>query len=130
MKINTHFDVNRELCGRPVRIEKDYSVIELNTTQAMIVDSSGLIHGGFLFGSADYAAMLAVNHPNVVLGAADVQFLKPLKLHDVFYAEASVIARKGKKRTVSVSGRVKATEIFKGTFTCLILEEPLLTPEK
>ena len=126
MKINTHFDINKELCGRPVRIEKDYSLIQLNATETMKVDTSGLIHGGFIFGTADYAAMLAVNHPNVVLGASDVQFLKPLKVNDIFYAEAKVVARKNKKRIVSVSGRVQDIEIFRGTFICFILERHVL----
>lgn len=48
----------------------------------MKVDSHGLIHGGFLFGAADYASMLAVNDPNVVLASAEVRFLRPLKSGD------------------------------------------------
>jgi acyl-coenzyme A thioesterase PaaI-like protein len=48
----------------------------------MVVDAHGLVHGGFVFGLADYAAMLAVNDPNVVLGAAEARFLKPVRRGD------------------------------------------------
>ena len=42
---------------------------------------------GFIFGAADYAAMLAVNQPNVVLGAAETHFLKPSRVGDVLLAQ-------------------------------------------
>jgi acyl-coenzyme A thioesterase PaaI-like protein len=106
MRINTHHHISKELCGTPVKIEKDYSLVRLETNEAMKVDNSGLIHGGFIFGTADYAAMLAVNHPNVVLGSAEVQFLKPLRSKDTIYAEDR--------------------EVFKGTFTCFVLEKHVL----
>ena len=79
MKINTHTAINQTLCGNPATIEQDYCMVRLETQDDMRVDEHGLVHGGFIFGVADYAAMLAVNQPNVVLGAAEVQFLKPVK---------------------------------------------------
>ena len=71
MNIQTHRAIDHALCGRPVRVEADFCRVELTTTPDMAVDASGLVHGGFIFGLADHAAMVAVNHPNVVLGAAD-----------------------------------------------------------
>ena len=126
MKINTHFDISQELCGTPVKTEKDYCLVRLDTNETMKVDGSGLIHGGFIFGAADYAAMLAVNHPNVVLGSAEVQFLKPLRAEDTIYAEARVVESQKKKRIVSVSAKLSDKEVFKGTFTCFVLENHVL----
>jgi acyl-coenzyme A thioesterase PaaI-like protein len=126
MKPNTHLDINEALCGTVVKIEADYCLIRLNATENMKVDDFGLIHGGFVFGAADYAAMLAVNHPNVVLGSSEVQFLKPLKVHEILFAEATVVENKGRKKRVSVSVRVEDTEIFKGTFTCFVLDRHVL----
>ncbi|NNG06672.1 MAG: PaaI family thioesterase [Desulfobacteraceae bacterium] len=126
MKITTHLHISEELCGTPVKIEKDYSLVRLETNEAMKVDDSGLIHGGFIFGAADYAAMLAVNHPNVVLGAAEVQFLKPLRTEDTIYAEAKVIESHKKKRIVSVSVTHENRKVFKGTFTCFVLGKHVL----
>ena len=126
MKRNTHLDIDEALCGIPVKIEEDYCLVRFDATEAMKVDSFDLVHGGFIFGAADYAAMLAVNHPNVVLGAAEVQFLKPLKVRETILAEAKVVETKGRKKTVSVSVRLEDTEIFKGTFTCFVLDRHVL----
>ena len=126
MQSNTHNEINEELCGTAVKIEQDYSLVKLETNEAMIADLFGLIHGGFIFGAADYAAMLAVNDPNVVLGAADVQFLKPLKKGETVFAEARVVEVKNKKRIVDVSVKDEKEEIFKGSFTCFVLEKHLL----
>eukprot|EP00959_Pyramimonas_sp_CCMP1952_P285538 5970257-Pyramimonas_sp.AAC.2 len=70
---------------------------------------------------ADYAAMLAVNDPNVVLGAAETRFLKPVKTGDELVAHAAVTEEKGKKRTVAVSILRGGEEVFTGTFTCFAL---------
>jgi acyl-coenzyme A thioesterase PaaI-like protein len=45
----------------------------------MTVYEKGLVHGGFIFSQADHAAMLAVNHPDVVLGREECNFLAPAK---------------------------------------------------
>ena len=92
----------------------------------MAVDTTGLVHGGFVFGLADHAAMIAVNHPNVVLGAADVKFIKPVKSGDVLVAEARVEKKEGKKQTVSVLVTRGDAEIFKGMFICFILDKHVL----
>ncbi len=128
MEQNTHHEINKELCGIPVEIKNDYCLVRLDTNTTMQADSSGLIHGGFIFGAADYAAMVAVNHPHVVLGSADVKFLKPVKVRDTVYAEARVVDKKDNKRIVSVTARVeKENDIFKGTFTCFVLEKHVLS---
>jgi acyl-coenzyme A thioesterase PaaI-like protein len=74
--INTHEKISKRLVGRPIEVVRGtHAVVELNATNEMAVDLVGLTHGGFTFGLADYAAMLAVNHPNVVLGSAQVKSL-------------------------------------------------------
>jgi acyl-coenzyme A thioesterase PaaI-like protein len=111
----THLAIDRALCGRPVRVVENEADVELTTTPAMAADAKGLVHGGFIFGAADYAAMLAVNHPHVVLGKAEVKFTAPSRVGDVVVLQAKVIASEGKKRIVEVTSRV-----FAGTFTCII----------
>lgn len=90
MNIITHQGIDQTLCGVPKQVGDGASRVELKTLVTMTVDDSGLVHGGFIFGLADYAAMIAVNHPNVVLGAADVKFLKPVSVGDVVVASAKV----------------------------------------
>jgi len=127
MKINTHTLIDQALCGTPVHVDPGCSRVELRTTRNMIVDETGLVHGGFIFGLADYAAMIAVNHPNVVLGASEVKFIKPVKAGEKVTAEATVENSTGKKQlvTVTVSNNKNET-VFTGTFTCFVLDKHVL----
>jgi len=127
MKILTHKGINQRLCGRPLKVTDGFSQVELHTTEDMAVDESGLVHGGFIFGLADYAAMIAVNHPNVVLGAADVRFLKPVKTDEVVVAEAEVSLKEGKNRVVSVTVKNGDVKVFEGKFICFVLDKHVLS---
>jgi uncharacterized protein (TIGR00369 family) len=127
MKICTHKKIERRLCGEPVNIKTGCSKVQLLASTEMTVDDFGLIHGGFVFGLADYAAMIAVNDPNVVLGAAEVKFLKPAVKNDSLVAEAQVRQEKGNKRMVSVVVKTEHTTVFTGTFTCFVLEKHILS---
>ena len=125
MDIQTHKCIDLELCGKPVHLEEGLSRVTMNTTDKMRVDDSGLVHGGFVFGLADYAAMIAVNHPNVVLGGADVKFLKPIRVNESITAEAKVIKKQGRKRNVQVSVMKGNEKVFEGEFIYFILDKPV-----
>ncbi|RJP95186.1 MAG: thioesterase [Desulfobacteraceae bacterium] len=126
MIIKTHEQIDPRLCGTPLAIEPDFSRVELKTDPSMTVDHHGLVHGGFIFGLADYAAMIAVNDPNVVLGSADVKFLKPVRIGESVVAEASVTLKKGKKQMVSVIVTRNDEAVFTGEFACFVLEKHVL----
>jgi uncharacterized protein (TIGR00369 family) len=123
MDIQTHQLIDPELCGNPVHLEEGLSRVTMNTTDKMRVDDSGLVHGGFIFGLADYAAMIAVNHPHVVLGGADVTFLKPIRVNESITAEAKVIEKQGRKQNVRVSIIKGNEKVFKGEFVCFVLSK-------
>ncbi len=126
MDVKTHAGIAADLCGVPVSLAPGRSVVSMATTAAMAADETGLVHGGFVFGMADYAAMLAVNHPNVVLGAAESSFLKPVRVGEVLTAEAALQGESGRKRMVRVSVRREDTEVFTGLFTCFVLDRHIL----
>ena len=92
----------------------------------MAADEQGLVHGGFVFGLADYAAMLAVNDPFVVLGAAACRFLRPVRVGDTVRAVADVVETQGKKQEVRVVARRGDEDVFEGTFTCFVLTKHVL----
>jgi acyl-coenzyme A thioesterase PaaI-like protein len=127
MEICTHRRIDQMLCGRPLSVEDGSSLVELATTPQMAADEQDLVHGGFIFGAADYAAMIAVNHPHVVLGASDVKFLKPVRVGETVRVSARVQEIKGKKYWVSVSATRADDEIFQGMFTCFVLEKHVLS---
>src|SRR5256885_12684383 len=106
MQPNTHLAIDAELCGKPLELGDGSAVVALDTTARMTADEQGLVHGGFVFGLADYAAMLAVNHPNVVLGGAETRFLKPVRQGQRVVASARIETAEGKKRVVRVEASV------------------------
>jgi len=126
MNIRTHDLIDPSLCGKPLSLGDGSSQVELVTTPAMAADEHGLVHGGFIFSAADYAAMIAVNHPHVVLGASDVKFLKPVRVGDTVLAQAQVREVEGKKYWVSVSVTKDAEAVFQGMFTCFVLDKHVL----
>ena len=88
MDIATHIGIDHGLCGVPVSLGVGSATVQLSTSPAMAADAHGLVHGGFVFGLADHAAMLAVNDPHVVLGAAETRFTAPVRVGEVVVAEA------------------------------------------
>jgi uncharacterized protein (TIGR00369 family) len=126
MNIITHQGIDAELCGTPVELAEGLCKIRFAATDRMAADDSGLVHGGFIFGAADYAAMLAVNHPNVVLGGADVKFTKPVRANETVIAEARVVSSEGKKNVVEVEVKRDDDTVFKGTFICFVLDKHVL----
>jgi acyl-coenzyme A thioesterase PaaI-like protein len=125
--IITHTKIDQRLCGRPLAVEEGFSRVELLTTGEMAADDSGLVHGGFVFGLADYAAMIAVNHPNVVLGAAEVKFVKPVQVGQTIHAEARLAEKKGKKHRIDVAVHLADQEVFRGEFICFALDTHVLS---
>lgn len=127
MKIKTHERVSAGLVGSPVEVvDGKMAVARLETREEMAADSTGLVHGGFTFGLADYAAMLAVNHPYVVLGSAQVKFTAPVRVGETMTAEAKVTSTEGKRSEVSVEVKVGDRRVFTGLFTCYALEKHVL----
>jgi acyl-coenzyme A thioesterase PaaI-like protein len=127
-KVRTHRSASARLLGTPLAVEDDSeALVELETTGEMVVDEMGLIHGGFTFGLADYAAMLAVNHPNVVLAEAKARFTAPVALGDRMKAHARVVEKDGRRRRISVEVTVGDRRVMEGEFLCLILGEHVLS---
>ena len=126
MSPNTHLGIHPGLVGAPVALGEGRASAQLTTTPDMAADARGLVHGGFVFGLADYAAMLAVNDPNVVLGGAESRFVAPVSVGDTVLAHAERVEVKGRKQLVRVVARVGDRAVFEGTFTAFVLEHHVL----
>lgn len=121
----THLAISPEWVGEALELAPGMAVARLQTRAEMAADERGLVHGGFAFGLADYAAMLAVNDPHVVLGAAETRFLAPVRVGEVLTARAVVESVEGKKRLVKCSVTTDR-EVFAATFTCFVLPRHVL----
>ena len=124
--VRTHLGIDRGLCGEVTARSVGQATVVLETTAVMGADAQGLVHGGFVFGAADHAAMVAVNDPFVVLGAAEARFLAPVAVGQTVTLQAEVSQTKKRKRTVDVVGRVGDKDVFTGQFTTFVLDRHVL----
>ena len=124
--LKTHERINHELCGEITKLESGIVDVKLETISEMVADEEGLIHGGFIFSAADYAAMAAVNERNVVLVASDCQFLSPVKYGDIVNFRAKVRHKEGRKRNIHVTGYVLDIKVFEGEFKTVVTERHVL----
>ncbi len=124
--LQTHLEINRTLCGEVLEMKVSYAKISLTTTQEMSVDSHGLVHGGFIFGAADFAAMAAVNDPNVVLVEANTKFLAPIEVGKSIIFEATASHETTRSRFINVIGKLGDIKAFEGDFKAVILDRHVL----
>ncbi len=124
--LKTHQRIHTDLCGTIQKMDNGHVELELLTTKDMVADDMGLVHGGFIFSAADYAAMAAVNERNVVLVASDCQFLSPVELGDTVTFKATVRHTEGKKRNVNVEAFSYDIKVFSGVFKTVVTERHVL----
>ncbi|WP_300361688.1 hotdog domain-containing protein [Hydrogenimonas sp.] len=126
VELKTHQKIDQTLCGTLVELRVGYAKVELDTTREMVVDDMGLVHGGFTFAAADFAAMAAVNDPNVVLVSSDCRFLSPVKVGDRIVFEANELYKEARKRNIHVVGYFEDIKVFEGEFMAVVLERHVL----
>jgi len=124
--LNTHERINTVYSGEIVKMEAGYAKVMLETIEGMRADELGLVHGGFIFSAADFAAMAAVNEPNVVLASCSCLFLAPVRVGDTVTFEATEHQKEGRKRNVTVRGFVHEIKIFEGEFKTVVTERHVL----
>jgi acyl-coenzyme A thioesterase PaaI-like protein len=126
MEQRTHEKIAPRLCGRPVELAAGRARVVLDATGEMAADQRGLVHGGFTFGLADYAAMLAVNEPTVVLASAQMKFLGPVVVGDRVEAEAAVERSEGRKRWIKVVVRLDGAPVLEGEVLAVVPDTHIL----
>lgn len=121
--LNTHQRTNSDLSGKIITLEKNYAKVNLLTTREMTTDELGLVHSGFIFSAADYAAAIAINEHNTVIIGSKVSFLAPAKVGDIVEYEAKVKFEDSRKREVSIVGKINDVKVFQGIFYAVVLEK-------
>jgi len=125
-QITTHKLLSKKHTGKVLELNEGYARIKFIPERFMIADEQNLIHGGFIFSTADYAAMIAVNEPHVILSSARVNFIAPVELNDEIIFEAIVKHKESKKKMVKVIGRSRDIKVFEGEFATIILDKHVL----
>lgn len=124
--LKTHEQINNVYSGELTHLEEGRAIVSLNTFDDMSVDKMGLVHGGFIFSAADFAAMAAVNEKNVVLAASKCEFLAPVKVGSIVEFTSQVRQKDGRKRIVQVEGKLGNVKVFTGEFKTVITERHVL----
>jgi len=118
--------INRSIVGYLEEVMEGEAIIRLNCTEDMVADQKGLIHTGFMFSSANYAALLAVNEPNAITIVSKVNFLLPAVLNDEIIFKSHAMQTESRKRIVKVDGFIRDNKIFEAEFSIVIMERHIL----
>ena len=130
MDQRTHEKIAAHLCGTPLAMSEGRARVALEVSPETAADGRGLAHGVFTFGLADYAAMLAVNEPTVVLAGATLKFLGPVVVGDRVEAEATVLRQEGKKRWVKVVVTRAGQPVLEGELFAVVPDQHILDGKK
>ena len=129
-EIKTSLLTKLNFSGTAFLIEKNHAKTRFFTTADMVSDAEGLIHNGFVFMGANYAALLAVNEEFSVSIGARINFYGPLRLGDIVEFDAHARFEESRKKEVKVIGYVKEIKIFEGTFQLVTLEEHIFATQQ
>jgi len=122
----THTKVKSTFVGNLTEFKKGFAKVVLQTTHDMIVDEFGLIHSGFIFGAAEYAAVASINEENIIVIGCRAKFFAPAKLGDFIEFEAKGRFEEARKREIKVIGRINDIKVFEGIFHAILLEKHIL----
>lgn len=124
-KLNTCIGINTELCGELVKLEENSADVIFSTAAIMLSDGEKAIHTGFIYNSACYAALCAINKKNSIIIASDTKFLAPIELgHEIIF-RAQALQNGFKKCEVKVEGYLLDIKVFEGNFNIAIFDKKL-----
>lgn len=127
MQLQTHLQIDSALNGSVTNLKEGCAEVTLITLPLMAADVEGLVHGGFIFGAADFAAMAAVNDPYVVLAKASSKFMAPVRVGESVVLQAKISEKSGNKATVEVTATVGEKTVFTGEFLTAVLKQHVLS---
>jgi len=124
--LKTHQKIKNIYVGNLTALSKSGAKVILQTTHDMTVDELGLVHNGFIFGAAEYAAVCAINEENVVIIGCRSKFFAPARLGDIITFEAKGRFEEARKREIKVIGIINEIKVFEGVFQAVLLEHHIL----
>lgn len=117
--------MSSNVVGELIELYKNKAIVRFTPTERMIMDDSKMIHTGFVFNAASFAAMAAINKKYSVLIAADVKFLAPIELgHEVTF-KADAIQGDTKKCEVKVEGYLLDIKILDSIFHIAVFDKKI-----
>lgn len=125
LELQTCTSLKGELVGSIVKMTYEEVITKFVPTKQMISDESNLIHSGFIFNAANYAAMCLVNQPHAITIGAEVEFLAPVEFEQEMMFLATIKQSNAKKFEISVKGTLLDIKIFEATFHIAVFDKQL-----
>ncbi|MGH1601023.1 PaaI family thioesterase [Campylobacter majalis] len=129
-EIKTSTAIKLNFSGVVTELKKSHAKTKLFTIEDMVCDDDGLIHSGFVFSAANYAALASINEQYCVTINARINFLGAIRLGDVVEFEAQAYFDDSRKRDARVIGKVRDIKVFEGTFSLVVLEEHIFLAQQ
>lgn len=126
ISLKTHTLLNDKFSGKVDKLKEGFAEIHLDIISEMFADEQGLIHNGFMFSAASFAATSAINEKYGFVIGAVVNFLSPVRQDDRVIFKAKSRQKLGRKRVVDVIGRVGDIKVFVGEFSIIIMDKHIL----
>lgn len=117
-------DIDSSICGELLTLSKNKAEVSFIPKESMIYDDK-IIHSGFIFGAASYAAMCAINKKNSLIITSETKFFAPVELGQEVLFRAVALQSEGKKCEVRVEGLLLDIKIFEGIFSVAIFDKKL-----
>ena len=118
-------EMSPNIVGELLELYRNKAVVKFTPNERMTMNEGKMIHAGFVFNSASFAAMAAINKKYSVLIAADVKFLAPIELgHEVIF-KAEAIQSDTKKCEVKVEGYLLDIKIFDSLFHIAVFDKKI-----
>lgn len=125
LELLTCNSLKSEFIGSIVKMTYEEVITKFAPTKQMISDESNLIHSGFIFNAANYAAMCLVNQPHAITIGAEVEFLAPVEFEQEMMFLATVKQSNAKKFEISVKGTLLDIKIFEAIFHIAVFDKQL-----
>lgn len=117
-------EIDANLCGELLGFGHNKAKVRFVPNEKMKIDSR-LIHSGFIFSSASFAAMAALNKKNSLVIGADIKFLAPIEIgHEIIF-KAIALQDDTKKCEVKVEGFLLDIKIFYGMFYIAVFDKKM-----
>lgn len=126
IRLLTHTKIDQNICGKLIDLDVGAATVLLETTHQMGVDQYNLVHSGFVFSAAAFAAVAAMNDPNCIVIGADVKFLAPIEVGNEIVFNSKMLQKESKKREVLVTGSVLEIKVFEGLFYLVTFDKHIL----
>jgi len=117
-------NINMDFCGEVKAMKKDYAEVELISSENMEIEN-GVAHTGFIFASASFAAICAINKKNALIIGSNVKFLAPVETNQKVIFKAKTTQGNIRKCEVKVEGYILDIKIFDGLFYIVIFDKKL-----